>query len=191
MRFYELQAGRILMDGIDIASLKRAELRDHFGMVLQDTWLFEGSVKENIRYGDPTMSDEAVVQAADLARADHFIRTLPQGYDFVIEEDMGNLSQGQRQLITIARAVLSQPDVLILDEATSSVDTRTELLIQAGLENLMASRTSFIIAHRLSTIRSADWILFMKDGNITEQGTHQDLMAKRGDYYQLYASQFA
>lgn len=191
MRFYELQHGRILMDGIDIAGLKRSELRGHFGMVLQDTWLFEGSVKENIRYGDPLLSDEQVVQAADMARADHFIRTLPQSYDFVIEEDMGNLSQGQRQLITIARAILSQPDILILDEATSSVDTRTERLIQAGLEHLMEGRTSFIIAHRLSTIRSADWILYMEQGNITEQGTHRDLMDKRGDYYRLYASQFA
>lgn len=191
MRFYELQKGRILMDGVDISSLQRAELRDHFGMVLQDTWLFEGSVKENIRYGDPEKSDEQVVEAADLARADHFIRTLPGSYDFIIEEDMGNLSQGQRQLITIARAILSQPDILILDEATSSVDTRTERLIQAGLENLMEGRTSFVIAHRLSTIRSADWILYMEHGNITEQGTHEDLMKKQGDYYNLYSSQFA
>lgn len=190
MRYYDLNGGQILLDGRDIAEYTRSGLRDQMGMVLQDTWLYSGTVMENIRYGRLDATDEEVVEAAKLASADHFIRTLEGGYDFVINEEADNISQGQKQLLTIARALLSDPRVLILDEATSSVDTRTEQLIQSAMETLMRGRTSFIIAHRLSTITGADKILVMKDGDIIEQGTHAELMAQKGFYEQLYSSQF-
>ncbi len=190
MRFYDLNGGRILLDGRDITEFTRAGLRDQMGMVLQDTWLYGGSIMENIRYGRPDATDEEVVKAAKLACADHFIRTLDGGYDFVISEDADNISQGQKQLLTIARALLSDPKVLILDEATSSVDTRTERLIQSAMETLMRGRTSFIIAHRLSTITGADKILVLNAGDVVEQGTHAELMEKKGFYEQLYSSQF-
>lgn len=191
MRFYDLSGGEILLDGRDITEFSRAGLRDSMGMVLQDTWLFGGTIMENIRYGKPDATDEEVVRAAKLACADHFIRTLDGGYNFVISEDADNISQGQKQLLTIARALLSEPRVLILDEATSSVDTRTERLIQSAMETLMQGRTSFIIAHRLSTITGADKILVLNGGDVVEQGTHAELMAKKGFYEQLYSSQFA
>lgn len=190
MRFYDLNGGRIFLDGRDITEFTRAGLRDQMGMVLQDTWLYGGSIMENIRYGRPDATDEEVVEAAKLACADHFIRTLDGGYDFVISEDADNISQGQKQLLTIARALLSDPKVLILDEATSSVDTRTERLIQSAMETLMRGRTSFIIAHRLSTITGADKILVLNAGDVVEQGTHAELMGKKGFYEQLYSSQF-
>lgn len=190
MRFYDLNDGRIFLDGRDITEFTRAGLRDQMGMVLQDTWLYGGSIMENIRYGRPDATDEEVVEAAKLACADHFIRTLDGGYDFVISEDADNISQGQKQLLTIARALLSDPKVLILDEATSSVDTRTERLIQSAMETLMRGRTSFIIAHRLSTITGADKILVLNAGDVVEQGTHAELMEKEGFYEQLYSSQF-
>lgn len=190
MRFYDLNDGRIFLDGRDITEFTRAGLRDQMGMVLQDTWLYGGSIMENIRYGRPDATDEEVVEAAKLACADHFIRTLDGGYDFVISEDADNISQGQKQLLTIARALLSDPKVLILDEATSSVDTRTERLIQSAMETLMRGRTSFIIAHRLSTITGADKILVLNAGDVVEQGTHAELMEKKGFYEQLYSSQF-
>ena len=190
MRFYDLNGGRIFLDGRDITEFTRAGLRDQMGMVLQDTWLYGGSIMENIRYGRPDATDEEVVEAAKLACADHFIRTLDGGYDFVISEDADNISQGQKQLLTIARALLSDPKVLILDEATSSVDTRTERLIQSAMETLMRGRTSFIIAHRLSTITGADKILVLNAGDVVEQGTHAELMEKKGFYEQLYSSQF-
>lgn len=190
MRFYDLNDGRIFLDGRDITEFTRAGLRDQMGMVLQDTWLYGGSIMENIRYGRPDATDEEVVEAAKLACADHFIRTLDGGYDFVISEDADNISQGQKQLLTIARALLSDPKVLILDEATSSVDTRTERLIQSAMETLMHGRTSFIIAHRLSTITGADKILVLNAGDVVEQGTHAELMEKKGFYEQLYSSQF-
>ena len=190
MRFYDLNGGQIFLDGKDITEFTRAGLRDQMGMVLQDTWLYGGTIMENIRYGRPDASDEEVVKAAKLACADHFIRTLDGGYDFVISEDADNISQGQKQLLTIARALLSDPKVLILDEATSSVDTRTERLIQSAMETLMQGRTSFIIAHRLSTITGADKILVLNVGDVVEQGTHAELMAKKGFYEQLYSSQF-
>lgn len=190
MRFYDLNGGRIFLDGRDITEFTRAGLRDQMGMVLQDTWLYGGSIMENIRYGRPDATDEEVVEAAKLACADHFIRTLDGGYDFVISEDADNISQGQKQLLTIARALLSDPKVLILDEATSSVDTRTERLIQSAMETLMHGRTSFIIAHRLSTITGADKILVLNAGDVVEQGTHAELMEKKGFYEQLYSSQF-
>ena len=190
MRFYDLNGGRIFLDGRDITEFTRAGLRDQMGMVLQDTWLYGGSIMENIRYGRPDATDEEVVEAAKLACADHFIRTLDGGYDFVISEDADNISQGQKQLLTIARALLSDPKVLILDEATSSVDTRTERLIQSAMETLMRGRTSFIIAHRLSTITGADKILVLNAGDVVEQGTHAELMDKKGFYEQLYSSQF-
>ena len=191
MRFYELNSGTIRVDGIDTRKLRRTDLRDAFGMVLQDAWLSSGTVMENIRYGRMDASDEEVIRAADAAYADHFIRTLENGYDTVINEESTNISQGQKQLLTIARAFLSDPKILILDEATSSVDTRTETLIQKGMENLMKGRTSFVIAHRLSTIRNADMILCMDHGDIVEVGTHEELMAKNGFYANLYNSQFA
>lgn len=175
MRFYEINAGKISIDGVDTKEYLRSSLRSEIGMVLQDTWLFSGSIRENIRYGRLDATDEEVYAAAKMACADHFIRTLPGGYDFVINEEAGNISQGQKQLLTIARAILADPALLILDEATSSVDTRTELLIQKAMDRLMQGRTSFIIAHRLSTIRDADLILVLKDGDIIEQGTHQQL----------------
>lgn len=190
MRFYDLNGGRIFLDGRDITEFTRAGLRDQMGMVLQDTWLYGGSIMENIRYGRPDATDEEVVEAAKFACADHFIRTLDGGYDFVISEDADNISQGQKQLLTIARALLSDPKVLILDEATSSVDTRTERLIQSAMETLMRGRTSFIIAHRLSTITGADKILVLNAGDVVEQGTHAELMEKKGFYEQLYSSQF-
>ena len=190
MRFYELNGGKILIDGHDYRDFTRNDLRKIFGMVLQDTWLFNGNIMENIRYGRLDASDEEVIEAAKLAHAHHFIKTLADGYNMEINEEADNISQGQKQLLTIARAILSDPKILILDEATSSVDTRTEVLIQQAMENLMEGRTSFIIAHRLSTIKNADLILVMKDGNIVEQGNHEQLMAKNGAYAELYNSQF-
>ncbi|EMM5420776.1 ABC transporter ATP-binding protein [Clostridioides difficile] len=190
MRFYEIQGGRITIDGVNIKDLKRGELRTMFGMVLQDTWLFNGSIKENIAYSKSDAIMDEIVRAAKSARVDHFIRTLPQGYDTILTEDASNLSQGQKQLLTIARAILSDPSVLILDEATSSVDTRTEVEIQKAMNNLMKGRTSFVIAHRLSTIRDADLILVMKEGTIIEQGSHKELIEKKGFYEELYNSQF-
>ena len=190
MRFYDVQKGSITLDGHDIRNFNRQELRDYFGMVLQDTWLFKGSIMENIRYGRLDATDEEVMKAADAAYADHFIRTLPGGYDMELNEDASNVSQGQKQLLTIARAILADNRVLILDEATSSVDTRTEERIQKAMDNLMEGRTSFIIAHRLSTIRNADLILVMKDGDIIEQGNHEELLAQNGFYADLYNSQF-
>ncbi|MDA3730265.1 ABC transporter ATP-binding protein [Niameybacter massiliensis] len=190
MRFYDVNSGAIRLDGHNIKDFNRSELRDAFGMVLQDTWLFNGSIMENIRYGNLEASDEQVIKAAKAARVHHFVKTLPDGYNMVLNEEASNVSQGQKQLLTIARAILSDPKVLILDEATSSVDTRTEVLIQQAMENLMKGRTSFIIAHRLSTIRNADLILVMKDGDIVEQGTHDNLLAANGFYASLYNSQF-
>jgi len=190
MRFYDVASGDIALDGIDLRELRRSDVRETFGMVLQDTWLFSGTIMENIRYGRLDATDEEVYRAADAAYADHFIRTLPQGYDTVINEDATNISQGQRQLLTIARAILADRKVLILDEATSSVDTRTEERIQKAMDNLMEGRTSFVIAHRLSTIREADLILVMREGDIVEQGTHEELLAAGGFYAELYNSQF-
>ena len=191
MRFYDLNSGTIYIDGIDTRNLRRTDLRDAFGMVLQDAWLSSGTIMDNIRYGRMDATDEEVVQAADNAYADHFIRTLEDGYQTVINEESTNISQGQKQLLTIARAFLSDPKILILDEATSSVDTRTEILIQKGMEKLMKGRTSFVIAHRLSTIRNADIILCMDHGDIVEVGNHEELMEKNGFYAKLYNSQFA
>ena len=190
MRFYDIQSGSIKVDGTDIRDFRREELRGLFGMVLQDTWLFNGSIRENIRYGRPGATDAEVEAAAKAAHADHFIHTQPGGYDMAINEEASNLSSGQKQLLTIARAVLADPTILILDEATSSVDTRTEVLIQKAMQSLMQCRTSFIIAHRLSTIRDADHILVMRDGDIVEQGTHESLLAARGFYHEMYSSQF-
>lgn len=190
MRFYELNGGKILIDGHDYRDFTRNDLRKIFGMVLQDTWLFNGSIMENIRYGRLDASDEEVIEAAKLAHAHHFIKTLADGYNMEINEEADNISQGQKQLLTIARAILSDPKILILDEATSSVDTRTEVLIQQAMENLMEGRTSFIIAHRLSTIKNADVILVMKDGDIVEQGNHEELLKSKGFYSELYNSQF-
>jgi ATP-binding cassette subfamily B protein len=190
MRFYDVNSGNIIVDGNDIMDFRRNELRDMFGMVLQDTWLFNGTIMDNIRYGRLDATDEEVILAAKAAHAHHFIKTLPDGYNMVLNEEASNVSQGQKQLLTIARAILSDPKILILDEATSSVDTRTEVLIQKAMENLMKNRTSFIIAHRLSTIRDADLILVMKDGDIVEQGTHLELLAQKGFYASLYNSQF-
>ena len=190
MRFYDVTGGAIQVDGHDIRDFNRQELRDAFGMVLQDTWLFKGSIKENIRYGRLDATDEEVIEAAKAAHAHHFIQTLPGGYQMELNEDASNVSQGQKQLLTIARAILADNPILILDEATSSVDTRTEVRIQKALDNLMRGRTSFIIAHRLSTIRNADLILVMKDGDIIEQGTHEQLLAQKGFYADLYNSQF-
>lgn len=190
MHFYDVDKGKILIDNVDIKEMKRSDLRKAFGMVLQDTWIFEGTIKENIAYGKENATDEEIINAAKESEVDHFIRTLPKGYDTLIPEDASNLSEGQKQLITIARAFLSDPKILILDEATSSVDTRTEVLIQNAMNNLMKGRTSFIIAHRLSTIRNADIILVMNHGKVVEQGTHEELMNKKGFYYDLYMSQF-
>jgi len=190
MRFYDVDSGAIYFDGHDIREIKRGNLRTMFGMVLQDTWLFEGTIKENIAYGKPGATDEEIYQAARAAYVDHFIRTLPQGYDTILRGDASGISQGQRQLLTIARAILADPVVLILDEATSSVDTRTERLIQKAMARLMEGRTSFVIAHRLSTILDADRILVINDGQIVEQGTHEELMALGGFYAELYNSQF-
>ncbi|MGE8203578.1 ABC transporter ATP-binding protein [Heyndrickxia sp. NPDC080065] len=191
MRFYELNGGKITIDGIDTRDMSREDLRKTFGMVLQDTWLFNGTIKDNIAYGKSGATDEEIFRAAKTARADHFIRTLPEGYDTVLNEEASNISQGQKQLLTIARAVLADPPIMILDEATSSVDTRTELLIQQAMKRLMEGRTSFVIAHRLSTIRDADLILVMNQGKVIEQGTHHELLVADGFYADLYNSQFA
>ncbi|HEY7123261.1 MAG TPA: ABC transporter ATP-binding protein [Ktedonobacterales bacterium] len=191
MRFYELKSGAILVDGIDITEIKRGNLRRMFGMVLQDTWLFNGTIRANIAYGREGATEAEIVQAAKAAHADHFIRTLPEGYDTVLNQEATNISQGQKQLLTIARAVLADPEILILDEATSSVDTRTEIAIQKAMGELMNGRTNFVIAHRLSTIRDADLILVMDHGAIVEKGTHQELLAANGFYADLYNSQFA
>ncbi len=190
MRFYDVDEGAITIDGNDIRLFRRNDLRGLFGMVLQDTWLFNGSIAENIRYGRLTATDEEVVAAATAAQVDHFVRTLPDGYDMVLNEEADNISQGQKQLLTIARAILADPQMLILDEATSSVDTRTEILIQRAMENLMQGRTSFVIAHRLSTIRNSDMILVLDQGDIVEQGTHDELLARGEFYAKLYKSQF-
>ncbi len=190
MRFYDVNDGAILVDGHNVKDFRRGDLRCMFGMVLQDTWLFNGTIMENIRYGRPNATDEDVLMAAQAAHVDHFVRTLPDGYQTVLNEETTNLSQGQMQLLTIARALLADPEMLILDEATSSVDTHTEVLIQKATSALMQGRTSFIIAHRLSTIRDADWILVMKNGDIVEQGRHAKLLAKNGFYAELYNSQF-
>lgn len=190
MRFYDVNSGSIKIDGHDIRNFNRSELREAFGMVLQDTWLFNGTIKENIRYGKLDATDEEVVEAAKSANVHHFIKTLNDGYNMVLDEEASNVSQGQKQLLTIARAILADPKILILDEATSSVDTRTELLIQKAMDNLMEGRTSFIIAHRLSTIKDADMILVMNEGDIVEQGSHEELLEKGGFYAKLYNSQF-
>lgn len=190
MRFYDVNKGSIKIDNIDIRNLKRSDLRRTFGMVLQDTWLFNGTIKENIAYGKLGATDDRIVAAAQAAQADHFIHALPKGYDLELNEEADNISQGEKQLLTIARAMLADPPMLILDEATSSVDTRTEVLIQKAMDKLMEGRTSLVIAHRLSTIRSADLILVMNEGNIVEQGTHRELLAARGFYASLYNSQF-
>jgi ATP-binding cassette subfamily B multidrug efflux pump len=190
LRFYDVDQGRILVDGVDVRDISRSDLRRLFGMVLQDTWLFSGTIRENVAYGREGASEDEIRAAAQAARVDHFVRALPEGYDTVLDDDATNVSQGERQLLTIARAFLADPDILILDEATSSVDTRTEVLIQEAMAHLMKERTSFVIAHRLSTIRGADIILVMDKGAIIEQGSHEELMAARGFYYDLYASQF-
>ena len=191
MRFYDVNDGSIRINGRDVREFSRADIRARFGMVLQDTWLFNGTIRDNIRYGRLDASDEEVEAAAKAGCAHHFIQTLPGGYDFVINEDASNISQGQRQLLTIARAILANRDILILDEATSSVDTRTEEHIQRAMDALMEGRTSFVIAHRLSTIRNADLILVINNGDIIEQGTHEQLLAQKGFYADLYNSQFA
>jgi ATP-binding cassette subfamily B protein len=190
MRFYELDGGRITIDGVDTRDLTRDDLRRTFGMVLQDTWLFHGTIRDNIAYGRDGAAQAEIDAAAEAAHVDHFVRTLPDGYDTVIDDEATNLSAGEKQLLTIARAFLAEPSILILDEATSSVDTRTEVLIQKAMARLMTGRTSFVIAHRLSTIRDADTILVMNRGAIVEQGTHAELLARRGFYADLYNSQF-
>ncbi len=190
MRFYDVNSGKILIDGHNIKDFNRGELRSLFGMVLQDTWLFGGSVKENIKYGKPDATDSEVIEAAKAAHVHHFIKTLPNSYDMILNEESSNVSAGQKQLLTIARVILANPKILILDEATSSIDTRTEEQIQSAMDNLMKGRTSFIIAHRLSTIKNADLILVMNQGDIVEQGTHEELLEKQGFYADLYNSQF-
>jgi len=191
MRFYELDGGRITLDGVDVASMPRRALREQIGMVLQDTWLFQGTIRDNIAYGAPGATEDRILEAAGATFVDRFVHSLPDGYDTVIDEEGGNISAGERQLITIARAFLSDPALLILDEATSSVDTRTELLLQHAMAALRTDRTSFVIAHRLSTIRGADLILVMEEGAIVEQGTHESLLVADGAYAALYRSQFA
>ena len=191
MRFYDVTAGAILVDGQDIRDLSRQDYRRQFGMVLQDAWLYEGSIKENLRFGNLEATDEEIVEAAKAANVDHFIRTLPGGYNMEMNQESSNISLGQKQLLTIARALLADPTILILDEATSSVDTRLELLIQKAMKRLMNGRTSFVIAHRLSTIQEADKILVLKDGQIIEQGNHESLLDAKGFYYDLYQSQFS
>lgn len=191
MRFYEVNGGKILLDGTDTASMTRENLRSNFGMVLQDTWLFNGTIAENIAYGKPEATMDEIVAAAKAARVDFFVHTMPDGYNTILGNDAENISVGQRQLLTIARVVLCDPAVLILDEATSSVDTRTEIEIGKAMRHLMQNRTSFVIAHRLSTIIDADLILVMEDGNIVEQGNHHQLLAAGGTYTELYNSQFA
>lgn len=190
MRFYDVTEGEILVDGHNIKDFDRGELRKMFGMVLQDTWLFGGTVKENIKYSKEEATDTEVIEAAKAAHVHHFIKTLPKGYNSLINEESTNISAGQKQLLTIARVILADPKILILDEATSSIDTRTEIQIQSAMDNLMKGRTSFIIAHRLSTIKNADLILVMNHGDIVEQGTHEELLAKNGFYADLYNSQF-
>jgi ATP-binding cassette subfamily B protein len=190
MRFYDVDAGAITVDGYDIRNIRRSSLRKNFGMVLQDTWLFKGSIRDNIKYGKPDATDEEVVEAAKAANAHRFIKTLPGGYDYVLSEEADDVSAGQKQLLTIARAVLADSPILILDEATSSVDTRSEKLIQKAMNNLKKGRTSFVIAHRLSTIRNADTILVMKDGDVVEKGSHDELIAANGFYAELWSSQF-
>jgi ATP-binding cassette subfamily B protein len=190
MRFYELDGGAILIDGVDTREMTRDGLRHTFGMVLQDTWLFKGTIRENLAYGREDATEDEIMAAAQAAHVDHFVRTLTDGYDTVVDDDSATISAGQRQLLTIARAFLADPPILILDEATSSVDTRTEALIQQAMERLMKDRTSFVIAHRLSTIRDAGLILVMNEGAIVEQGTHDELMAAGGFYADLYNSQF-
>jgi ATP-binding cassette subfamily B multidrug efflux pump len=191
MRFYDVDSGAIRVDGVDIRSIGRGALRRTFGMVLQDTWLFSGTIRENIAYGRTGATEAEIMSASRAAHADHFIRTLPESYDTPINEVASNLSEGQKQLLTIARAFVADPAILILDEATSSVDTRTEVLIQRAMHELMRGRTTFVIAHRLSTIRNADAILMMEKGRIVEQGTHEQLLAGKGPYAELYQSQFA
>jgi ATP-binding cassette subfamily B protein len=191
LRFYELDGGRITLDGVDVRDLTRDDLRRSFGMVLQDAWLFGGTIRDNIAYGAAGATDEQVRRAAEAAEVDHFVRTLPDGYDTVLEDDASNVSAGQRQLVTIARAFLADPPVLVLDEATSSVDTRTEVLIQQAMARLRMGRTGFVIAHRLSTIRNADLILVLEHGAVVERGTHAELLATGGAYHALYTSQFA
>jgi ATP-binding cassette subfamily B protein len=191
MRFYELQGGGITIDGLNVTNMKRGDVRGLFGMVLQDTWLFKGSIRDNIAYSRLDATEEEIVDAAKAAKADRFIRTLPDGYDTILNEEASNISQGQKQLLTIARAILARSTMLILDEATSNVDTRTEQLIQKAMNNMMKGRTSFVIAHRLSTIRNADVILVMTDGNVIEKGTHDELLSKGGFYADLYNSQFS
>lgn len=191
MRFYEINSGAIRIDGVDIRQIKRSDVRQMFGMVLQDTWLFSGTIRDNLRYGRPDASDDELIVTAKEAHVDHFVRSLPGGYDMVLDEEATNISQGEKQLLTIARAMLAKTPMLILDEATSSVDTRTEVLIQQAMDRLMKGKTSFVIAHRLSTIRDANLILVVKDGNIIEQGTHQALLNQHGFYAELYNSQFA
>lgn len=190
MRFYDINDGAILIDGNDLRDFNRSELREAFGMVLQETWLYNGSIMENIRYGKLDATDEDVIEAAKAAHVHNFVKTLPDGYNMELNEEASNISQGQKQLLTIARAILANPRILILDEATSSVDTRTEILIQKAMDNLMKGRTSFVIAHRLSTIKDADLILVIKDGDIIEQGNHDELLSENGFYANLYNSQF-
>jgi ATP-binding cassette subfamily B multidrug efflux pump len=191
MRFYELDGGRITLDGVDTALMTRDDLRSRMGMVLQDTWLFGGTIRENIAYGKPGASEEEILEAARSTYVDRFAHSLPDGYDTILDDEASNVSAGEKQLLTIARAFLARPSVLILDEATSSVDTRTELLVQKAMSALRIDRTSFVIAHRLSTIRDADLILVMEAGSIVEQGTHSELLANEGAYFRLYTSQFA
>jgi ATP-binding cassette subfamily B protein len=191
MRFYELNGGSITLDGVDIATIARPELRSQIGMVLQDTWLFGGTIRDNIAYGRPTATPDEVLEAARATYVDRFVHSLPDGYDTLINEEGDNISAGQKQLLTIARAFLADPSILILDEATSSVDTRTEVQVQVAMNRLRANRTSFVIAHRLSTIRGADIILVMERGRIVEQGSHAELLSRDGPYFRLYNSQFA
>jgi ATP-binding cassette subfamily B protein len=191
MRFYELDGGRITLDGVDIATMTRDDLRSRTGMVLQDTWLFAGTIRDNIAYGRPDATDAEIHAAAEAAYVDRFVHSLPDGYDTLLDDEGSNVSAGEKQLITIARAFLADPSILILDEATSSVDTRTEVLVQRAMATLRAGRTSFVIAHRLSTIRGADLILVMENGRIVEQGTHHELLVAGGAYHALYHAQFA
>ncbi|HAM26097.1 MAG TPA: multidrug ABC transporter ATP-binding protein, partial [Microbacteriaceae bacterium] len=191
MRFYEVNSGRITLDGVDVSTMTREDLRSRLGMVLQDTWLFGGTIRENIAYGRPDATEEQILEAAVSTYVDRFVHSLADGYDTVLDDEASNVSAGEKQLLTIARAFLARPSVLILDEATSSVDTRTEVLVQKAMKALRSDRTSFVIAHRLSTIRDADLILVMESGNIVEQGTHSELLAAEGAYFRLYNAQFA